>query len=130
MILLDTHIVVWLISSPKLLSKKAATAIAEARQNDGGVAVSCITLYELACAASKGRLTLAMSIDALLEEVAAHFAIKPITSGVALAAVRMPANYPKDPMDRIIGATALSEGLTLVTADRAIRDSKAVPVIW
>jgi PIN domain nuclease of toxin-antitoxin system len=42
----------------------------------------------------------------------------------------MPREYPNDPMDRIIGATALVEGLKLVTADRAIRDSQAVSTVW
>jgi hypothetical protein len=39
-------------------------------------------------------------------------------------------DYPKDPADRIIGATALVEGLFLLTADRGIRRSKAVRTIW
>ena len=42
----------------------------------------------------------------------------------------LPAVYPKDPADRIIGATALVEGLPLLTADRAIRGSKTVETIW
>jgi PIN domain nuclease of toxin-antitoxin system len=37
---------------------------------------------------------------------------------------------PLDPMDRIIGATALDRGIPQVTRDKAIRKSKAVPVIW
>ena len=41
-----------------------------------------------------------------------------------------PANYPKDPADRIIGATAPVEGLSLITADRAIQRSKVVHTIW
>jgi len=42
----------------------------------------------------------------------------------------LPANYPRDPADRIIGATALAEGLTLITADRNILASKAVQTAW
>ncbi len=41
-----------------------------------------------------------------------------------------PREYPKDPTDRIIGATAMVEGLTLITANRAIRQSRALPTIW
>jgi len=41
-----------------------------------------------------------------------------------------PASYPKDPADRLIGATALVEGLSLVTVDREIRQSKAPASIW
>jgi PIN domain nuclease of toxin-antitoxin system len=42
----------------------------------------------------------------------------------------LPAGYPKDPADRIIGATALVEGLELVTADAQIRSSQAVATVW
>jgi PIN domain nuclease of toxin-antitoxin system len=41
-----------------------------------------------------------------------------------------PPDYPKDPADRIIGATAVVQGLPLVTADRAIRESGAVTTVW
>ena len=36
----------------------------------------------------------------------------------------------KDPADCLIGATALVEGLSLVTADKEILKSRAVPTIW
>jgi PIN domain nuclease of toxin-antitoxin system len=41
-----------------------------------------------------------------------------------------PTTYPKDPADRIIAATALVEGFSLITADREIRRSKLVHTIW
>jgi PIN domain nuclease of toxin-antitoxin system len=41
-----------------------------------------------------------------------------------------PATYREDPADRIIGATAPVEGLSLITADREIRRSKLIPTIW
>jgi len=46
------------------------------------------------------------------------------------SSVRNHRRSAKDPADRIIGATALVEGLTLITADRAIRRSRAVRTIW
>jgi hypothetical protein len=45
-------------------------------------------------------------------------------------AVSFPESYPKDPQDRLIGATALVEGTGLVTHDRGIAKSGLVPVIW
>lgn len=130
MILVDTHIVIWLALDPEQLSKRAVAAIAAARQADSGVAISSITLYELACAASKRRFRLTMPIEVFMQDTAERYVVKPITAEIAFAAVNMPTNYPKDPMDRIIGATALTEELALVTADRAIRESKAIDVIW
>ncbi len=42
----------------------------------------------------------------------------------------LPTAFPKDRADRIIGATALVEGVSLITADRDIRRSKLVPTFW
>ena len=56
--------------------------------------------------------------------------VLPITGNVALQAFELPADYPNDPVDRIIGATALVEDIPLITADREIRKSGAVPTIW
>lgn len=53
----------------------------------------------------------------------------PISGRACVRALGLPAAYPKDPADRIIGATAL-EGLSLLTADRAIRRSRALHTIW
>ena len=56
--------------------------------------------------------------------------VLPIT-GVACACLsHLPANYPKDPADRLIGATAQAAGIGLITADAAIRRSKALRTIW
>ncbi len=44
--------------------------------------------------------------------------------------MRFPTAYPKDPADRIIGATALVDGFSLITADREIHRSKVVRTIW
>jgi PIN domain nuclease of toxin-antitoxin system len=48
---------------------------------------------------------------------------------VALAA-HLPGNYPKDPSDRLIGSTAIVEGMTLITADDKIRNSGMVECVW
>lgn len=130
MILLDTHVVLWLTSEPARLSAKAKAAIEESRKNDDGLAICDITLLELATLASKGRINLAISLDILLQELEQRFVVLPITSGRCARTIELSENYPKDPADRIIGATALTEGLALVTADRDIRRSKVVPTIW
>jgi len=49
---------------------------------------------------------------------------------VCVRAVGLPAVYPKDPADRIIAATALVEGVPLVTADEEIRRSKTLRTVW
>jgi len=130
MILADTHVVVWLAFDPGKLSTKARAAIAEARRNGEGVAISDITLLELAKLAIKGRIHLAISLESFLREVETRFVVLPISARACVRAMGLSAAYPKDPADRIIGATALAEGLTLVTADREIRRSNALRTLW
>ena len=131
MILVDTHVVVWLALDQTQLSKNARAAIDEARRNGDGLAISDITLLELATLASKGRIRLIISLESFLREIEARFfTILPISGRACVRALGLPAVYPKDPADRIIAGTALVEGLSLLTADRAIRRSRTLPTIW
>lgn len=130
MILLDTHIVVWLALDQTHLSKNARAAINDARENGDGLAISDITLLELATLSSKGRIRLEISLESFLEEIEARFIVVPISGRACARALALPATYPKDPADRIIGATALVEGMSLLTADREIRRSRALHTIW
>jgi PIN domain nuclease of toxin-antitoxin system len=130
MILLDTHVVVWLALEPSRISKKARAAIENSRQQADGLAVSDITLLEIATIENKGRIKLNVSLEAFLAEVKARFIVMPMTARICAGALALPATYPKDPADRVIGATALVEGLPLITADDGIRRSKVVDTIW
>jgi len=130
LILVDTHVVVWLALDPTHLSKNARAAIDDARGSGDGLAISDITLLELATLSSKGRIRLDISLESFLREVEARFVVLPISGRACVRALGLPATYPKDPADRIIGATALVEGLSLLTADRGIRRSRALRTIW
>lgn len=130
MILVDTHVVVWLAFGQYRISRKAKTAIDAARKDADGLAISDITLFELATLTSKGRVRLDISLESFLQEVEFRFVVLPITGRVCARAMGLPPSYPKDPADRIIGATALVEGLSLLTADREIRNSKVLRTIW
>ncbi len=130
MILLDTHVALWLTSDPVKLSSKAKAAIQDARKNGDGLAISAISLLELATLVNKGCLQLSITLESFLQEVEARFTVLPISGRACARTIELSAAYPKDPGDRIIGATALVEGLPLLTADRAIRRSKALRTIW
>lgn len=130
MILLDTHVVVWLAFDPELISQKAKAAIDRARKSANALAICDITLWELATLVGKGRIRLNISLESFLQEVEARFVVMPLSGRICARAMGLPAIYPKDPADRIIGATALLAGLSLLTADRKIRRAKAVETIW
>jgi PIN domain nuclease of toxin-antitoxin system len=79
---------------------------------------------------SKGRIRLDISLETFLREIEARFIVLPISGHACVRARGLPETYPKDPADRIIGATALVEGMSLLTADREIRRSRALHTIW
>ena len=129
MILLDTHVVVWLALEPDKLSKRAKEAIRTAR-SEGGLAIAAITLLELAWLAEKGRIETTLSVESFVRQCASKMTVLPITPEIAARAVSLPDKYPKDPQDRLIGATALVEGIQLVSHDKLIKKSGMIQVIW
>jgi len=129
MILLDTHVVVWLAFEPDKLSKRAKEAVRAARLK-GGLAIAGITLMELAWLAERGRVETTLSVESFVRQCASKVTVLAITPEIAARAASFPDSYPKDPQDRLIGATALVEGVELVTRDKSIKKSGCVPVIW
>ena len=130
MILVDTHVVVWLALEPERVSKNAQAAIDYARQNEDGLAVCGVTLLEIATAYGKGRISLAMSLESFLRDIEERFVVLPISARACARTLTLPTSYPKDPADRVIAATALVEGMALVTADAGIRRARAVRTVW
>jgi PIN domain nuclease of toxin-antitoxin system len=128
-ILLDTHVLVWAAVDSKLLSRGAVSAIRRARRS-GGVAVAAITVWELALLLSQGKLQVYGSIEASVRVLLEGVKVRPITPEIAALAAQFPDDYPRDPADRLIGATARAEGLTLVTRDERIRRSPLLKTVW
>jgi PIN domain nuclease of toxin-antitoxin system len=81
--------------------------------------------------ATRGRIELPGPLDIWLTELEGDpgIAVIPITARVAFEAVGLSSKFPADPADRIIAATAICHGLTLLTADRRMRDAGEVAVL-
>jgi len=130
LILLDTHVIIWLAQDYSKISSAARSAIEEERKKERGLAISCMTILEIARLASYGRVNLIPDMETFLSDVEQRFIVVPIARHIAMQAFALPPSYPNDPVDRIIGATALIEDIPLITANRAIRQARAVTTIW
>src|ERR1043165_4921863 len=126
-ILLDTHALVWMVADSKQLSHAAAGAIREALAKDG-LAISAITLWELASLISRGRIQGYGTVDASIRLLIEGVTVKPITPEIAALATQFGEDFSKDTADRLIGATARAEGLPLITRDKNMRTPLLVTV--
>ena len=119
----------WANADSKKLSRAADAAIRRSRQADG-LAISAISLWEVASLVSRGRIQSYGTIESALGRFIEGVTIVPITPEIAALATQFPDDYPHDPADRLIGATARAEGLALVTRDERIRKSPLLKTIW
>ena len=128
MTFLDTHTWVWWIDGDPRLSDVARGAI----ESDVEVAVSAISVWELATLERLGRLRLLPDLRTWVRRALAHRDVSKhdVTSEIALAAGSLLPAFPGDPADRIIYATALTNGATLVSADRRLARHDPERVVW
>jgi len=126
-ILLDTHAWLWLGLEPRRLSAAAAAAITHAI-GTGGLAIASISLWETALLITAGRLLPQGTEEAWLRALVdrSGVVVKQTTPAIALLSAHWPADFPRDPADRVIAATARTEGLPLVTSDARLRRSRLV----
>lgn len=134
LLLLDTHVWVWLLEGRTDLLAPAATRRLEKASLRGDLVVSAISVWELATLESKGRIAFEPDIDEWVRAALAAPGVRlaDLEPGISLDSARLPGVPPGDPADRILIATARRVGATLATADREIlgyaRKTRAVRV--
>ena len=123
MILLDTHVVLWLVGDDPRLGRKAITVIA----GEGDRCVSAMVSWEIAMKIDKRRLSIEMPLLAWLKASFESINIRevPMTGAIAADAGSLRNDLHGDPCDRIMIATARALACPLVTADRKILDYAA-----
>jgi PIN domain nuclease of toxin-antitoxin system len=117
-LLLDSHVLHWWSSEPALLSSNATRALSRADE----LAVSSISWYELAWLAHHDHILVTQPIRAWLQGLASMVRTVGATPAVAATAVALPSSFPSDPADRVIYATAIEHGWSLVTKDERLRN--------
>ena len=128
-LLLDTHVLIrWLIEARKLSLTQLRVLEAAAHRGEP-VALSAISLLEIAILASGERPLLKLPLDEFFRDLNSNpvFRVLPLTWEVALDVAFL--GVLKDPADRAIVATARVHRLRLVTSDQRIIDSGFVQVV-
>ena len=121
--LLDTHVLLWLLDDVPSLGHRARARIADADT----VYVSAASVWEVAIKAARGRLE---ASPHLLTQVAeADLTWLPVTPDHAWAVQDTQGLPQRDPFDRLLVAQAAAEQLTFVTADRAILGATLTPSV-
>jgi PIN domain nuclease of toxin-antitoxin system len=119
MLLLDTHVLVWLAEGNQRLGSNALEKINQALA-DGQLGVASISFWEIAMLIEKGRLEFRIELGTwrhdLLQDGLQEI---PLTGSAAIQAGQFE-DFHGDPADRMIVATALVNGAILVTADKKI----------
>ena len=129
--LLDTHILFWWRMDFSRLTRAQAQILDELEERDQPASLSAISLRELAQMIHRGRAVVEMQLDAWLDSIESHplLTILPLTAKIAAESVRLGDDFPNDPADQIIVATARCHNLTLITADERIRKWGKVRVV-
>jgi PIN domain nuclease of toxin-antitoxin system len=122
-LLLDTHILVWLMEGSNRIGDPVHAQIQQAADEDR-LSVSAITPWEIAMLVAKGKLRLGRDVADWLQAalVLPGIHLEPLSPAIAVASTRLPWEVHPDPADRILLATARHLDATLVTADRQLLD--------
>lgn len=132
MILLDTHALLWWTAGDQKLSARAAKAIARAKQ----VMVSPVSFWEIGVLAQRGRIRLLPDVFEWIDLVLSQPEIDVATPTpvIGASAALLGGQFPADPSDRWLYATAKDLAIPFVSKDEKIRrfaaDTRDVKVIW
>ena len=126
-ILLDTHVLVWVLLEPDRLSGDDRTAIEEAADE---VLFSAVNIWEIAIKAQLGRPGFVFDAGEIARTaIGSGFIELAVRSDAAARVGRLPLLH-RDPFDRLLVAQALVEPALLYTADRDLAPySELVQVI-
>ena len=118
-LLLDTHVWFWALQSPEKLGKLCQASL-ESPENELAVATVCT--LELGQLVSVGRIEIRGTLEAWVRQSVKELGLQSVelSHAIALLAYTLPGKFHKDPADRILVATAIDQGMTLVTADERI----------
>lgn len=125
MVLLDTHVLLWMLFDDSQLSPKAVDAI-----KNNACEISIASIWELAIKTSIGKLKLPKSLAEITAECESMgIMISGITVRDCMVLQDLPWHH-RDPFDRIIISHAIAGDMTLLSHDGNVQSYPDVDVIW
>lgn len=120
-IILDTHIWIWLLEQPDILSDTIIAKINQAGR-EKRVLIGAISLWEVSLLAEKKRIIFKEDTLTWLHKALLHpgVVLCPLTANIAAQAYKLPGRFHGDPADRMIVATSKIENALLITRDEEI----------
>jgi PIN domain nuclease of toxin-antitoxin system len=128
-IVLDTHVLLWLALEPERLSATAAKTI----ESESDRAIATISVQEIAYLVVRGRVDLYRPVRTWFGDAFNAFGVRalPAATSTAIRAGSIdPVEFHGDPFDRLIYATAAEHDAQLVTADERLRRLDPERVVW
>ena len=119
--LLDTCVVIWTAHNEPL-REPAASELQDAYRRGARLFVSSITAWEIAMLVAKGKIALTLDPDHWFQRYCElpSVTLAAMPTSVLVSSTSLPGTPPRDPVDRIIIATARAFGYVLMTRDAKI----------
>ncbi len=129
-VLLDTHMLLWWYENSTKIPKPYQKILDQKEAREETVGISIISLWEISTLISKNKIEVGLSLDQWFSELEEDplIDVYPLNAAIILDASRLGSQFPKDPSDQIITATARYHELHLMTVDERIIDSKMVAI--
>ncbi|MUL68152.1 twitching motility protein PilT [Mycobacterium sp. CBMA 234] len=126
--LLDTHVLLWLLTEPARLSDTAQRLLGDSSNQ---LYVSAASAWEIATKNRLGKLPLADSITMSFQQHLRRAAVETIDISTDHAILGGAIGWVhRDPFDRVIAATAMVEGIALVSSDPVFDGLNGLRVVW
>jgi PIN domain nuclease of toxin-antitoxin system len=122
MLVLDTHIWIWLMNGDERIKKAGFIPNIQMAAKTSSIKIASISLWEVAMLAARGKISLEEGTFNWIRKAlsAPGILVCPLSPEIAVDSVNLPGTFHGDPADRIIVASARLLNATLVTSDRQI----------
>ncbi|MCP4155166.1 MAG: type II toxin-antitoxin system VapC family toxin [bacterium] len=124
MLILDTHIWLWLVNGDDKIKKNGFLSEIDRASKENAIKIPAICAWEVSMLAAKKRITLlGNTLDWINKALSKPgISLCPLTPLISYESANLPGGFHGDPADRMIVASTRVLNGTLLTLDRKILD--------